>query len=80
MYGPFPSSSGANHSLTHLQQGVTATNPNVNIISWFADNILGDLQSGAGVHPVLQVDAIRFLYTFRYQVLFEDLNMQLTLC
>ena len=48
---------------------MTATNPNVNIVQWFADNIFGDLQAGArGVHPVLQVDAIRYLYTFRYQV------------
>ena len=48
---------------------MTATNPNVNIVQWFADNIFGDLQSGAsGVQPVLQVDAIRYLFTFRYQV------------
>ena len=47
---------------------MTATNPNVNVVQWFADNIFGDLQAGAsGVHPVLQVDAIRYLYTFRYQ-------------
>ena len=53
-----------------MQQGVTATNPNVNIVQWFGDNILGDLQAaaGGGVHPALQVDAIRYLYTFRYQV------------
>jgi exportin-2 (importin alpha re-exporter) len=55
-----------------LQQGVTATNQNVNIVQWFADNIFGDLQAGTdGVHPVLQVDAIRYLYTFRYQVCFK---------
>ena len=53
-----------------MQQGVTATNPNVNIVQWFGDNIFGDLQAaaGGGVHPALQVDAIRYLYTFRYQV------------
>jgi exportin-2 (importin alpha re-exporter) len=53
-----------------LAQGVTATNPNVNIVQWFGDNIFGDLQAaaGGGVHPALQVDAIRYLYTFRYQV------------
>ena len=55
-----------------MQQGVTATNPNVNIVQWFGDNIFGDLQAaaGGGVHPALQVDAIRYLYTFRYQVRF----------
>jgi hypothetical protein len=51
------------------QQGVTTTNPNVDIVQWFAENIYRDLQVGAGdVHPVLQVDAIRYLYTFRNQV------------
>jgi exportin-2 (importin alpha re-exporter) len=57
-------------NLRRMQQGVTATNPNVNIVQWFGDNIFGDLQAaaGGGVHPALQVDAIRYLYTFRYQV------------
>ena len=34
------------------------------------ENIFGDLQAtgGGGVHLALQVDAIRCLYTFRYQV------------
>ncbi|KAI0248954.1 importin alpha re-exporter [Lactifluus subvellereus] len=57
-----------------LTQGVTATNPNVDIVQWFAENIYRDLQVGAGgVHPVLQVDAIRYLYTFRYQLTKEQL-------
>ena len=53
---------------------MTATNPNVNIVQWFGDNIFGDLQAaaGGGVHPALQVDAIRYLYTFRYQVRFAS--------
>ena len=53
-----------------MQQGVTATNLNVNIVQWFGDYIFGDLQAaaGGGVHLALQVDAIRYLYTFRYQV------------
>ena len=57
--------------MTHTAS-VTATNPNVNIMQWFGDNIFGDLQAaaGGGVHPALQVDAIRYLYTFRYQVRF----------
>ena len=50
-------------TLWRMQQGVTATNPNVNIVQWFGDNIFGDLQAtaGGGVHPALQVDAIRYL-------------------
>ncbi|KAH8981961.1 CAS/CSE protein [Lactarius hatsudake] len=58
-----------------LSQGVTATNPNVNIVQWFGDNIFGDIQAAASgrVHPALQVDAIRYLYTFRYQLTKEQL-------
>ena len=46
------------------------TNQNVNIVRWFSKNIFGDLQAvvGSGVHPALQVDAIRHLYTSLYQV------------
>jgi hypothetical protein len=64
-----------------MQQGVTATNPNVNIVQWFGDNIFGDLQAaaGSGAHPALQVDAIRYLYTFRYQVRFF-LSARVTIC
>ena len=48
-------------------QGVTSTNPLVNVVQWFADNIFQDLQS-SDVHAVLQVDSIRYIYTFRNQV------------
>ena len=53
-----------------MQQGVTATNLNVNIVQWSSNNIFGNLQvaAGGGIHPALQVDAIKYLYTFRYQV------------
>jgi exportin-2 (importin alpha re-exporter) len=41
----------------------------VKVVDWFAENVLGDLQAAPGsVHPILQVDAIRYLYTFRNQV------------
>lgn len=44
-------------------------NPLIDIIQFFSENIAQDLQADIGsVHPILQVDAIRFLYTFRYQV------------
>ncbi|KAN0129949.1 Cse1 domain containing protein [Lactarius tabidus] len=57
-----------------LAQCMTAMNLNVNIVQ-FSDNIFGDLQAAAGgaVHPALQVDAIRYLYTFRYQFTKEHL-------
>lgn len=51
------------------QQGVTSTNALVDVIKFFSENILGDLQAPAGaVHPIIQADAIKFLYTFRNQV------------
>ncbi|KAI0321195.1 Cse1-domain-containing protein [Amylostereum chailletii] len=52
--------------------GVTSTNPLVNVVQWFGDNIFQDLQS-VTVHAVLQVDAIRYLYTFRNQLTKEQL-------
>ncbi|KAF8514591.1 Cse1-domain-containing protein [Gautieria morchelliformis] len=38
------------------------------VVYWFAKNVLGDLEAAPGsLHPILQVDAIRYLYTFRNQ-------------
>ncbi|KAE9390040.1 Cse1-domain-containing protein [Gymnopus androsaceus JB14] len=51
------------------QQGVTSTNALVDVVKFFSDHVYQDLQAGSGsVHPILQVDAIRFLYTFRMQL------------
>lgn len=38
----------------------------MDVVKFFSDNVFQDLQEG--VHPILQVDAIRFLHTFRNQV------------
>jgi exportin-2 (importin alpha re-exporter) len=44
-------------------QGVTSTNALV--------DVLADLQAAPGsVHPIVQADAVKFLYTFRMQVRF----------
>lgn len=52
-----------------IQHGVTSVNVLVDIIKFFSDNVAQDLSADVdSVHPILQVDAIRFLYTFRYQV------------
>jgi exportin-2 (importin alpha re-exporter) len=41
----------------------------VDVVKFFSDHVFQDLQAVPGaVHPILQVDAIRFLYTFRNQV------------
>ncbi|KAF8513582.1 CAS/CSE protein [Hysterangium stoloniferum] len=62
------------------QQGVTSTNALVKVVDWFAENVLGDLQAAPGsVHPILQVDAIRYLYTFRNQLTKEQLVQVLPL-
>lgn len=45
--------------------GVTATNPLVSITDFFQQHLAADLVSQEGVHPILKVDAIKFLYLFR---------------
>ena len=49
-------------------QGVKTTNPNVNVLSFFQNNIANDLLSTDSAHPILQVDAIKYLYIFRSQI------------
>ncbi|KAG8776418.1 importin-alpha export receptor [Serendipita sp. 397] len=56
------------------QKGVTSVNPLVNIVQFFSEHIAQDLQSvGTAAHAILEVDAIRFLYTFRNQLTKEQL-------
>ena len=51
------------------QHGVTSTNALVDVVKFFSDHVFQDLKAAPGaVHPILQVDAIRFLYTFRNQL------------
>jgi exportin-2 (importin alpha re-exporter) len=51
------------------QLGVTSTNVLVDVVDFFGQNVFSDLQAAPGsVHPILVVDAIKFLYTFRNQV------------
>ncbi|KAF2083874.1 Cse1-domain-containing protein [Saccharata proteae CBS 121410] len=46
--------------------GVTSLNSNVNILDFFQQHIAGDLTADAA-EPILKVDAIKFIYTFRSQ-------------
>ncbi|KAG8818027.1 importin-alpha export receptor [Serendipita sp. 399] len=56
------------------QKGVTSVNPLVNIVQFFSEHIAQDLQTvGSAAHSILEVDAIRFLYTFRNQLTKEQL-------
>lgn len=52
--------------------GVKSTNKNVNVIEFFQKNIATDLVSDSGVEPILKVDAIKYLYTFRSQMTKEQ--------
>lgn len=57
-----------------LQRGVTSVNTLVDIVEFFGRNVMSDLQATAGsVHPILTVDAIKYLYTFRNQLTKEQL-------
>ncbi|EEP78665.1 HRC135 protein [Uncinocarpus reesii 1704] len=45
--------------------GVTTTNPLVSITDFFQKHLASDLVATTGVQPLLKVDAIKFLYSFR---------------
>ncbi len=56
------------------QRGVTSVNVLVDIVDFFGKNVFADLQAAPGsVHPILTVDAIKYLYTFRNQLTKEQL-------
>ncbi|OCH89837.1 Cse1-domain-containing protein [Obba rivulosa] len=56
------------------QHGVTSTNTLVDIVQFFSEHVFQDLRAdGGSVHPILQVDAIRFLHTFRSQLTKQQL-------
>lgn len=61
------SSIAATGSVT-ASQGVKSINPLVNVIEFFQSNIANDLVTETAVEPILKVDAIKFLYTFRTQM------------
>lgn len=45
--------------------GVTVTNNLVSITDFFQQHLATDLVTEDGLHPILKVDAIKYLYTFR---------------
>ncbi|KAI0749865.1 armadillo-type protein [Daedaleopsis nitida] len=49
--------------------GVTSTNALIDVVQFFSEHVFQDLQADPQtIHPILQVDAIRFLHTFRNQL------------
>lgn len=55
------------------QHGVTSTNTLVDVVQFFSEHVLQDLQPDATPPPILQVDAIKYLYTFRNQLTKDQL-------
>ncbi|KAJ9301331.1 hypothetical protein DTO271G3_1466 [Paecilomyces variotii] len=45
--------------------GVTITNRLVSITDYFQNHLAADLVADTGAHPILKVDAIKYLYSFR---------------
>ncbi|KAG6331701.1 hypothetical protein ID866_7388 [Astraeus odoratus] len=57
-----------------VKHGVTSINAQVDVVKFFSDHVFQDLQAVQdSSHPILQVDAIRFLLTFRNQLTKEQL-------
>ena len=51
------------------RKGVVHTNPLLDVVQFFQNNVAADLVASANdVHPILKVDAIKYLYTFRSQL------------
>ncbi|KAI9772860.1 MAG: importin-alpha export receptor [Geoglossum simile] len=48
--------------------GVKDTNPLVDVVDFFQNNIAGDLVADKGVQPFLKVAAMKYLYTFRSRI------------
>lgn len=52
--------------------GVKTTNTQVDVVDFFQNNIANDLVADTGVEPILKVDSIKYLYTFRSQLTKEQ--------
>lgn len=48
--------------------GAKSINDLVNVVEFFQKNIANDLIAKTGIQPILKVDVIKFLYTFRSQL------------
>ncbi|KAK7018767.1 importin-alpha export receptor [Paramarasmius palmivorus] len=68
------SADGEGWKVERLNMMFTSTNALVDVVKFFSDHVYEDLQAQANAHPILQGDAIRFLYTFRNQQLVGSLQ------
>ncbi|ODQ80195.1 hypothetical protein BABINDRAFT_166560 [Babjeviella inositovora NRRL Y-12698] len=56
------------------QSGVTSTNLLIDVVKFFTDNVAADLMATKGaLHPILKVDAIKYIYIFRNQLTKQQL-------
>ena len=58
------------------QHGVTSTNTLVDVVQFFSQHVLQDLQpdnATARARPILQVDAVKYMYKLRNQLTKEQL-------
>lgn len=53
-------------------EGATSINPLVDVVAFFAQNVAHDLVKN-DVHPILKVDSIKYIHTFRNQLTKEQL-------
>ena len=67
-------SSIAAKGTTTSREGVITVNQSVNIIEFFQSNIASDMITEVGIEPILKVDAVKYLYTFRSQMNREQWN------
>jgi exportin-2 (importin alpha re-exporter) len=59
--------------------GVTTSNEFIDVANIFSTHILPDLQPESQAHPILKVDSIKYLFTFRNQLTAEQLFSMLPL-
>ncbi|KAK7017460.1 importin-alpha export receptor, partial [Paramarasmius palmivorus] len=69
------SADGEGWKVERLNMMFTSTNALVDVVKFFSDHVYEDLQAQANAHPILQGDAIRFLYTFRNQLTKQQLPL-----
>ena len=62
-----------------MKHGATQINQNIDILPVFGQQVVPDLQSPVDspqVHPIIKVDAIKYLLLFRSQVIFYTIFLQ----
>ncbi|KHJ34372.1 putative nuclear envelope protein [Erysiphe necator] len=58
----------ATTSVNTASHGAKTVNSLIDVVDFFQKNIANDLIASSGVEPILKVDAIKFLHTFRSQL------------